>query len=80
MIDPSKAFTAESGFIVDEAAGFFSGADDPTIVGLDVPLGSIYGRTNGTFFIKTGAGFTDWSVGATAAIPGWVLAHGAAHG
>lgn len=37
-----------------------SGPDDPSVVGQDAPLGSLYLRTNGALYVKTSAGLTGW--------------------
>lgn len=56
----SKALAAEA--IVLGTVDLLSGAVDPTAgAGVAAPIGSLYLRTNGVPYIKTGAGNTAWS-------------------
>jgi len=46
-----------------------SGSADPSIAGFPAPIGSIYLRTNGTFFVKSAAPDTGWTVGVISGGP-----------
>ena len=56
-MDVSRAFVADQGFEVSEAAGFYSGSDVPNIV---CEKGSIYARTDGSLWLKTGSLSNAW--------------------
>jgi hypothetical protein len=87
MADINKSFAVdENGLLIDNDALdietlLVNGIADPTIVGYDAPIGSLYLRTNGTLYIKTAAGLTNWTAAAASAmtLPN-ILAFCARHG
>lgn len=52
--------TLKSAIALKNESHVASGADDPSVVGFEAPLGSIYLQTTGSLFVKTGALDTDW--------------------
>ncbi len=48
------------GLVVNDKAAVFSGDDDPAIPGLNAPIGSLYMRTDGRHYRKTGGLDNDW--------------------
>jgi hypothetical protein len=61
MVDPTKAFEAENGFQVSGQSGIFSGDIDPSVSGLDAPVGSLFMRTSSSqLWRKVDTGTTDW--------------------
>lgn len=88
-INLNHAFTVdENGFAISDTDGnvianLFASTDDPTVVGFNAPIGSLYLRTGvGTLYVKTGVGFTQWTVSSTPSQMSFadVLAFAAAHG
>ena len=60
MANINDAFVIEDGLAFDETqTGIFAGANDPT-TGEAAPVGSLYIRTDGSVYIKTGAADTEW--------------------
>lgn len=54
-------FKVEAGFNIDDEVFILHGADDPSVSGLEAPVGSLYLRKSaGTFFQKTGLGGNAW--------------------
>lgn len=51
----------EDGISIKGIVGIFAGADDPTISGFDAPIGSVYLRTNGLIYRKTGSINEEWN-------------------
>lgn len=66
MADITTAFTIDENglaLFVDEStlSSVVAATADPTITGVSTALGSLYLRTNGKLYIKTGALDTDWT-------------------
>lgn len=47
--------------VLKNGVGIMDGADDPSSVGVVAPLGTLYLRTNGDTYHKTGSGDTAWA-------------------
>lgn len=62
MADINAAFVIEDGLAFDETqTGIFTGSVNPSASpGEAAPIGSLFIRTDGTLYIKTGAADTDW--------------------
>lgn len=60
-VNPNRAFEVDA-IIINETVGIFGGAEDPSSAGQAGPIGSIYLRTNGDIWQKTGETTTDWEV------------------
>ena len=87
--DLERAFTLdENGLALTNEAGdvianVFASPDDPTTIGFDAPIGSLYLRTGvGTLYVKTGVAFTNWTISVVPSQMSFadVLAFAAAHG
>lgn len=62
MADINSAFTTYNGISLDDIVGLFQGTDDPTSgAGEAAPVGSLFLRTNGELYQKTGAADTAWT-------------------
>lgn len=57
-----SAFEAPGGVIVQEYGGYLAGTADPAATSVDAPIGTIYTRSNGEFWKKTGAAASAWSL------------------
>jgi len=56
-------FKIGEGLILENDVEVLDGVDDPTSGGgVEAPIGSLYLRTNGSTYHKTGAGNTDWTL------------------
>lgn len=63
MANFTNAFQPEDGINLDDLVGIFSGTADPTAgAGEAAPIGSLYLRSNGQLWQKTGSANVDWSV------------------
>lgn len=61
-----KAFESD-GIVLNDVVGLLGGADDPSSAGVDAPEGSLYIRTSGQIWQKSGPGDTDWTEKGTGA-------------
>lgn len=62
MADIGLSFSAEGGVSLDDLVGIFAGVTNPAIVGEAAPIGSLFVRSSGLLYQKTGALDTDWMV------------------
>lgn len=60
MADISNAFVVPNGLSINDVLGIFQGSGDPTS-GEVAPVGSLYLRSNGEVYCKTGSGNTEWT-------------------
>lgn len=65
MANFKNAFRPEDGINLSDLVGIFAGAHDPSIDGEIAPVGSIFIRSTGAMYQKTGSGDTTWSLFGT---------------
>lgn len=67
MAEIDRAFSVPA-VSLDDIVGIFYGDIDPSASGFDAPIGSLFLRTNGSHYRKTGAGNLDWTSGASGTV------------
>ena len=58
---PERAFEAPDGILLNDQAGLLSGGFDPSVSGQEAPTGTLFLRTDGRHYRKTGGFDTDWT-------------------
>jgi len=61
MLFPDRAFEAPDGILLNDLAGILSGTLDPSVTGQEAPVGTLFLRTDGRNYRKTGGLDTDWT-------------------
>jgi len=57
-----RAHELPDGLIVSEYGGFLAGTADPAATSVDAPIGTVYTRSDGAIWKKTGAAASAWSL------------------
>ena len=60
MADITKAFDVEEGLSLKDEVLIISGSTDPSVAGEAAPQGSLFLRTTGSLFLKTGVADNQW--------------------
>jgi hypothetical protein len=58
---PDRSFEAPDGILLNDLAGVLSGTFNPITSGQEAPLGTLFLRTDGRNYRKTGGLDTDWT-------------------
>lgn len=66
MANIDNLFRVDNGISLNDDVGIFQGSLDPTIMGYEAPIGSIYLRNTGKVYSKVSASDTGWLILATA--------------
>lgn len=65
MANIDNLFRVDNGISLNDDVGIFQGSLDPTIMGYEAPIGSVYIKNDGQHFSKHNTNNTDWSITGT---------------